>query len=181
MNATTRYATGAALLAGLLSVGLALDFTTAAEPVGTAKARGDYSNKFWGSSGGRSVRHARDYSQGYREYARQTPTIAPPLAQHEAAGVAHNITAAQKQYAEMKKTTTDPQAVKSIDAIQKHLTAAAAAHGKMHELCHKETIDGAASMKCCDDVDAELDKALVEHDKLMKHMGVDASAAPAAK
>lgn len=181
MKTSRRYATGVALLAALLSIGMALDFTTAAEPIGTAKARGDYSNKFWGSSGGRSVRHARDYSRGYREYARQTPTIAPPLAQHEAAGVAHNITAAQKQYAEMKKTTTDPEAVKSIDAIQKHLTAAATAHGKLHELCHKEAIDGDSSMKCCDDIDAQLDKALAEHDKLMKHLGVEASAAPAAK
>jgi hypothetical protein len=160
---------------------MAMDFATAAEPIGTAKARGDYSSKFWGSSGGRSVRHAREYSGGYREYARQTPTIAPPLAQQEAAGVVHNITAAQKQYAEMKKTTSDPQAVKSIDAIQKHLTAAATAHGKLHELCHKDAVDGDSSMKCCDDIDAQLDKALAEHDKLMKHLGVEAAAAPAAK
>lgn len=181
MSTVKRYATGVALLAGMLSFGMALDFTTAAEPIGTAKARGDYSNNFWGSAGGRSVRHARDYSRGYREYARQAPTIAPPLAQHEVAGVAHNVTAAQKQYAEMKKTTTDPAAVKSLDSIQKHLTAAAVAHGKLHDMCHMEKVDGQASMKCCDDVDAELDKALDEHDKLMKHLGTATSAAPAAK
>jgi len=181
MNTLHRTVIGLALLAGLLSVGLAMDFTNAAEPIGTAKARGDYSNKFWGSAGGRSVRHARDYSRGYREYARQAPTIAPSLAQHEAAGVSHNITAAQKQYAEMKKTTTDPQAVKSLDTIQKHLTAAATAHQKMHDMCHKETIDGEATMKCCDDIEAELAKALAEHDTLIKHLGAEPPASPATK
>ena len=102
MTTLKRYGSGIALLAGALSLGAALQFTTAAAPIGTAKARGDYSNKFWGSAGGRSVRHARDYSRGYREYARHARTIAPPLAQHEAASVAHNITAAQKQFTEMK-------------------------------------------------------------------------------
>jgi len=179
MTTLKRYGSGIALLAGALSLGAALQFTTAAEPIGTAKARGDYSNKFWGSAGGRSVRHARDYSRGYREYARQAPTIAPPLAQHEAAGVAHNITAAQKQYAEMKRVTTAPEAVKSIDAIQKHLTAAAAAHQKMHDMCHQDAIDGAAAMKCCDEVDAELKKALDEHEKMMQHL--EPTAPPAAK
>ena len=178
MNAAQRLAVGAGLLASLLTFGATLNLVTAAEPIGTAKARGDYSNKFWGSAGGRSIRHARDYSSGYRDYARHSSAIAPALAQHEAAGVGQNIVAAQKQFTEMKKTTTAPEAVKSIDAIQKHLTAAAAAHAKMHEMCHQDSVDAAAATKCCDDVDAELKKAGDEHEKLMKHLE-SADASPA--
>lgn len=181
MRTAHRYATGVALVAGLLTSGIAFELVTAAPPIGTAKARGDYSSTFWGNAGGRSVRHARDYSGGYRTYARQSAMVTPQLAQHEAAGVGHNITAAQKQYAEIKKATTDTEAAKSLDAIQKHLTAAAAAHAKMHEMCQKENIDGEATMKCCDDVDAELKKALDEHDKLMKRLEPAAAAVPAAK
>lgn len=179
MTTTRRFIMGAGLLATLLTFSAALDLGFAAEPIGTAKARGDYSNKFWGSAGGRSIRHARDYSSGYRAYARNSATIAPPLAQHESAGVGHNIAAAQKQFTEMKKTATAPDAVKSIDAIQKHLTAAAAAHSKMHEMCHKDTVDAAAATKCCDDVDGELQKASDEHEKLMKHL--ESAEAPTAK
>lgn len=174
MNAAQRLAVGAGLLASLLTFSAALN----AEPIGTAKARGDYSNKFWGSAGGRSIRHARDYSSGYRDYARHSSAIAPSLARHEAAGVGQNIVAAQKQFTEMKKTTTASEAVKSIDAIQKHLTAAAAAHTKMHEMCHQDSVDAAAATKCCDDVDAELKKAGDEHEKLMKHLK-SADASPA--
>lgn len=69
----------------LLSV-LAANHATAAPPVGTAKARGDYSTPYWGNSAGRSIRHARDYSGGYRRYARSAPSVNQRIAQHEADG-----------------------------------------------------------------------------------------------
>ena len=147
---------------------------TGAPAVGTAKARGDYSvGAFWGNSGGRSVRHARDYSRGYRSYARQAPTITPQIARHEAAGVGQNIASAQMQFGEMRKTTTDAAALASLTLIDQQLVAAAKAHALMHEMCKMETIDGDATMQCCKDVDAALAKAISEHEKMMKGLGVE--------
>jgi hypothetical protein len=179
----TKFMTSACLtlIASSLLATLAVDVSSAAPPIGTAKARGDYSNKFWGSAGGRSVSHARDYSRGYQNYARQAPTVAPPLAQHEAAGVGQNITAAQKQFAEVRKTTTDKQALTSLDAIDKQLAVAAKAHAKMHEMCHMEEIDAEGTMKCCQDVDAALEKVMAEHKELMKHLEGEPAASPASK
>lgn len=170
-----------ALVASSLLATLAVDVAIAAPPIGTAKARGDYSNKFWGSAGGRSVSHARDYSRGYRDYTRQAPTVAPVLAQHEVAGVGQNITAAQKQFAEVRKTTTDKKALTSLDAIDKQLVVAAKAHAKMHEMCKMEKIDADGTMKCCDDVDAALNKVMAEHKEMMKHLERESTASPASK
>jgi hypothetical protein len=150
---------------------LAIDVATAAPAVGTAKARGDYSNKFFqAQSAGRSVRHARDYSQGYRSYGRQVPNVMPQYARQEEAGVGQNITTAQKQYTEMRRATTDTQVLASLDTIDKHLAEAVKAHKLMHEMCTMETIDGVSTMKCCDDIDAALEKAIAEHEKMMKRL-----------
>jgi hypothetical protein len=167
------------LVASALLATLSVDAVTAAPKVGTAKARGDYSNKFWGSAGGRSVRHARDYSGGYRTYARQAPTITREIAQHEAAGVGQNITAAQKQFSELRNGTTDKQVLTSLDSIDKQLAVASKAHAKMHEMCQMETIDAEGTMKCCDDVEAALDKVIAEHKEFMKRLeGEPAAPAP---
>ncbi len=166
------------LVASSLLATVVVDVVAAAPPIGTAKARGDYSNNFWGSSGGRSVRHARDYSGGYRTYARQAPTITREMAQHEAAGVGQNITAAQKQFTELRKGTTDKQILTSLDSIDKQLAVAAKSHAKMHEMCQMETIDAEGTMKCCDDVDAALGKVMAEHKELMKQLESE-PAAPA--
>ena len=172
---------------GLASVGLVLvavgsgSFVTAAPAVGTAKARGDYSTPFWGQSGGRSIRHARDYSRGYRTYARRAPTVAPMIAKQEAQGIGQNIALAKTQFGELRKATTDKDTLASLDVIEKHLAEATKAHAKMHEMCNMETIDAAGTMKCCEDVDAALAKALAEHEKMMKKLEPDAkpAAAPA--
>lgn len=155
---------------------VAANTDAAAPAVGTAKARGDYSGNFWGSSGGRSARHARDYSRGYRSYARQAPSVIPQMAQHEAAGVGQNITAAQKQFSEMRKVTTDKPSLGSLDLIDKQLATAAKSHAKMHEMCKMETIDAEGTMKCCDDIDAALDKVIAEHKKLMQRLEVEPAA-----
>jgi hypothetical protein len=161
---------GIASVAILLLSVLAANHLTAAPPV-NRKAAGDYSTPFWGNSAGRSIRHARDYSGGYRRYARQAPSVNQRIAQHEADGVGHNINAAKTQYAELRKATTDKETLASLDAIEKHLAEAVKAHAQMDEMCKMEMVDGAGTMKCCDDIDAALEKALAEHEKLMAKIG----------
>ena len=133
-----------------------------------ATARGDYN--FYGSSGGRSMNHARDYSRGFQTYARQVPSVTPQIARDEAAGIGHNIDQAKKHFANMRKATTDKETLTSLDLIDQQLAAAAKAHAEMHEMCQKEMIDGEACMKRCHDVDAALSTAIAEHEKLMKRL-----------
>lgn len=169
-------------LIGYLSLALvaltmiAVDMTTAAPPVGTAKARGDYSSNYRAQAGGRSIRHARDYSRGYQSYASQAPSITPQIAQEEAVGVGQNIASAQKHFAEVRKETTDKETLASLEVINTQLAAAAKAHQQMHELCTMETVDGVDTMKCCEDIDAALTKALAEQEKLMKRLQVETPA-----
>jgi hypothetical protein len=164
---------------GLLLFGVvAANFATAAPAVGTANARGDYSTPFWGQSGGRSMRHARDYSRGYRTYARRAPTVARPIAKQEEQGVGQNIALAKTQFGELRKSTTDKDTLASLGVIEKHLADATKAHAKMHAMCNMETIDAAGTMKCCEDVDAALAKALAEHEKMMKKLEPEAKPAP---
>jgi hypothetical protein len=89
---------------------VAVNAATAAPAVGAAKARGDSSQ---------SIRHARDYSQGDRWYARRAPSIAPQIARDEAAGLGQNITAAQRQFAEVHKVTaaTDKKTSASLAPV----------------------------------------------------------------
>jgi hypothetical protein len=153
----------------LLALAVAsVDLVPAAPPIGTAKARGDYN---WSnSSGGRSMRHARDYSRGYRTYARQTQQIMPQYARQEEAGVGQNIATAQMHFKEVRKTCTDKEALASLTVIDKQLVEAANAHLKMHEMCKMEIMDGVATMQCCKGIDAALDKAIAEHEKLTKRL-----------
>ena len=51
----------------------------------------------------------------------------------------------------------------------------------MHEMCKMETIDGVGTMKCCDEVDAALAKAISEHKNLMKLLESQATPVAAAR
>jgi len=152
-------------MSSFVAVGTAMAETHAR---GTAKARGDYSTNYWGQSAGRSVQHARDYSRGYQSYARQVPNVLPEIARQEAKGVGQNITAAQKQFGELRKATTDKETLKSLDLIDKQLAEAVKAHQLMDEMCKMRTIDGVGTMKCCEDIEAALAKAFAEHQKMME-------------
>lgn len=155
----------------LVLLALAVDSanTSALAAPYNAKAAGDYSRStYWGDSAGRSLRHASDYSQGFRNYARQADRIDPTLLRQEADGVGQNIVTAQKQFATLRKATIDQDSLTSLAAIEVHLAAAAKAHATMQATCDMRTIDGKSTMKCCDDVDAALAKATAEHVKLMK-------------
>lgn len=158
------------IAAAILIATLVTAVSSDAAPPVNRKAAGDYSTPFWGNSAGRSIRHARDYAGGYRQYARQSQSVDKRIAQHEADGVGQNIKAAKSQYSEIRKSTTDKEVLAALDSIEKHLADAAKAHAQMDEMCKVEMVDGEGTMKCCEDADAALEKALAEHEKLMKHL-----------
>ena len=149
---------------------LAVHPAFAQAPAG-AKQRGEYT--FYGNSAGRAMQSARDYSQEYRTYAKATPTVNPEVARAAADGIGDYIVKAQKHFAYMRKQADagkDKETLTALDSIDKNLAAAAKSHADMKETCLKDNVDGAATMECCKTIDADLAKAIAEHDKLMKKL-----------
>ncbi len=134
-----------------------------------AKMRGEFGGT--NRSANRSMRHAYDYSRDYRMYSQDVRTISPQTAKAHAEGVGNNIAQAKKDFSQVRKEPgLDKQTLADLDQIDKHLEAAAKVHSNLHEMCMKDNIDAAGSMKCCDDINSELAKALALHDKLMKRL-----------
>lgn len=154
---------------------VAADTSVAAAPR-NAKAAGASTSGFWGNSAGRSIRHASDYSKGFRNYASQAERIDPKLLRQEADGVGQNIVAAQRQFTSLRRSTNDQDTLTSLATIDVHLADAAKGHAIMQSTCDMPFIEGKSTMKCCDDVDAALAKAAAEHAKLMQHIQARAPA-----
>ena len=153
-----------------IAVLLTAQSALAQAPAG-AKQRGEYN--FHGSAAGSAMRSARDTSSYYRQYAQSAPDkkVTPETAREAADTIGTYITKAQKHMAWMRKQaagSNDKETLTSLDSIDKHLAAAAKSHADMHETCLKDNVDAAATMECCKTIDADLAKAIAEHDKLMK-------------
>ena len=143
-----------------------------------AKMRGE--SNFYGGSAGRAMRGARDYSNDYRQYVQTAPAkkVNPEVASEAADSIGQYIKKAQKHMAWMRKqAASDKATLTSLDLIDKNLAAAAGTHEELHEICMKDNVDAAGSMKCCQNVDESLSAAIAEHDKLMKRLAGDKAAA----
>jgi hypothetical protein len=140
-----------------------------------AKARGDFS-PFWSSQrASRSMRHARDYSEGLYRYSRESKAISPQVAKAEAEELGRQITNAQQHVGAVRaEIGDDKKAAAAVDSIQKHLDSAAASHAKLHAECCKDMVDGQVCGDCCSDVTKELEKAMAEHDALVRQLNLDA-------
>lgn len=137
-----------------------------------AKARGDYSGTFWSTrSANRSVRHARDYSQGAREYIQATPKASPQYLRADAAEVGRNVAAAKAEVTYLKaQAARDKELLSAVTSIEKHLTAAEKEHETFDAECAKDTIDSKATMACCSALSDHLTKAADELEALQKKL-----------
>jgi hypothetical protein len=118
------------------------------------------------------MRHAYDYSRDYRHYSQDVRTINPQTARAHAEGVGKNLEQAKKQFAKVRKEPAlDKQTLAELAQIDKHLESALKVHAKLHEVCMQDMVDAGESMKCCEDINSELSKAIELHDKLMKRLG----------
>lgn len=166
MSLLTRPMIAVALLALLVPASTALAQRDAA-----SKIRGEYN--FYGSSGGSAMRSARDNSAYYRQYAQSAQPVNPEVAREAADAIGSYITKAQRHFAWMRtqaQTNNDKETLTSLDEIDKNLAAAAKSHREMHDTCLKANVDAAGSMKCCQEIDDHLAKAIADHDKLMKKL-----------
>ena len=164
---------GAGLAVALL-LGAGLPSHAFAQRDAGAKARGDFS-PFWSSQrASRSMRHARDYSEGLYRYSRESKTVKPEVAKSEAEELGRQIANAQKHVGDVRtQIGDDKKAAAAVDSIQKHLDSAAASHAKLHAECCKDVVDGQVCSECCSDVTKELEKAMAEHDALMRQLKID--------
>jgi hypothetical protein len=138
---------------------------------GSAKSRGDYGQ----SSASRSLNSARGYTQDYRKYASSVQTVDPEVARDAADSIGSYITKAQKHFAWMRAQADkagDKETLASLNEIDTNLASAAKTHHEMHDVCMKDNVDAASSMKCCQQIDDSLAKVIAEHDKLMKKLGL---------
>ena len=136
-----------------------------------AKQRGEYN--FYGGAASSALRSARDYSSNYQTYTRSAQPVNPEVAKETADAIGDYITKAEKHFAWMRKqaqASNDKETLTSLDSIDKNLADAKKHHGNLCEYCAKDTVDAKDSMKCCQEIDASLAKAIADHDKLMKRL-----------
>jgi hypothetical protein len=171
------FATGAVL--SLLAASIATSAMAQGPSSPQYKAKMEY--RFGASAS--SMSGAQDYVRYYTDYARSVPTVEPAIAKDAADEIGDYITKSVAHMAWMRKEaqrTGDKVSLASIDVIDKNLADAKKAHEEMHAICLKATVDKAASMKCCEEIDASLAKAIDEHANLMKRLGLPIPAPKAA-
>ena len=145
-----------------------------------AKMRGEFGGT--NRSAARSMRHAYDYSRDYRVYSEDVRKVDPQTALMHSEGIGRNLNQAKKDFAQIRKAPElDKQTLSDLAQIEKHLKAATATHAKLHEACMKAEVDAGVSMECCDDINAELSKAIELHEKVMKRLGGNAGGNTKAK
>ncbi len=121
----------------------------------------------------RSIRHARDYSRDIYHYSRVPETIQPSVAKADAEELGRSIKTAQQELATVRQEVgNDPAGTQTLKTIDQHLGTAEKQHKMLYEECCKESVDGLACMKHCNQILLELDKAQAEHDALMRSMEI---------
>jgi hypothetical protein len=173
-----RYSTRPLIALALLAIVATANSAHAQRDAGS-KIRGEYN--FYGSSAGSAMRGAREHSQYYRQYAQRAQPVNPEVAREAADTIGTYITKAQRHFAWMRtqaQASNDKETLTALDSIDKNLAAAAKSHHEMHDTCLKANVDAAASMKCCQEIDEHLSKAIADHDALMKRLAAEKDSAP---
>ncbi|MDC0936961.1 hypothetical protein OAS39_11800 [Pirellulales bacterium] len=121
----------------------------------------------------RSVRHARDYSRDIYHYSRVPAMIQPSVAKTESEELGRDIAKAQQEFAAVRQEVgSDPATTATLKTIDQHLAAAEKQHAMLHAECCKESVDGTACMKHCNQILLELDKVRAEHDAMLRSMEI---------
>ena len=121
----------------------------------------------------RNVTHARDYARDIYHYSRDSGAIEPTVAKSESDDLGKRISQAQKELTVVREEVgNDPDVSKSLKTIESHLATAEQQQSMLFKECCKESVDGLACMKHCNQILLELDKAQAEHDALMRSMEI---------
>ncbi len=102
----------------------------------------------------------------------------PSIPRNDAVIIGHALTGAQQSLAVTKKElANDKDALARIEVLEKHLAAAVEKHKELHAECMKPTADGKMTASCCNDLMKDLDKAIAEHDALVRKVSPPAAEA----
>lgn len=157
------------IAAAVFSLLMLSEVALAAPSLGYPKGRPYYGSSNQRAS--RSIRHSRSYARNIYRYSRDADEVDPTVAKSESEELAHNISKAQKELAEAKQDAgNDPQTLAALKSVEQHLANAAKHHAMLHEECCKDSVDGGACMKHCNQILLELDKAQAEQDALIRTM-----------
>ncbi len=181
----------------LAAVPLFADMAFAQSDAG-AKARGQYN--FYGRGARNAIRGARESTGSFREYLRSTQpsapqvvaqppivregvvireqpgvvVVSPRIVQAATDEIGDYITKSEKHLAWMRRqaeAAKDKETLASLDSIDRNLAAAKLNHATLCSCCLQDSFDAKAAMDCCQTIDESLDKAIAEHDALMKKLG----------
>lgn len=142
----------------------------------TAKAMGIFGGSPSMSSTSRNLHTARGYAHGVYAYPAPLMQSQPSMPRNDAVIIGHALTGAQQNLAVTKQQlVNDKDAMARIDALEKHLLAAVEKHKQLHAECMKPTADGQMTASCCNDLIKDLDKAIAEHDALVRKVSPPAA------
>ncbi len=135
----------------------------------TDKAQGIFGGSPSMNSTSRNLHTARGYASGVYSYPAPTMQSQPGIPRNDAVIIGHALTGAQQSLAVTKKElANDKDALARIDVLEKHLATAVEKHKLLHAECMKPTADGQMTASCCNDLMKDLDKAIAEHDALVR-------------
>ncbi len=125
---------------------------------------------FWANQrASRSLQHAQTYSCDLYNYSRGATLVVPEVAKTESENIGRNLEAAKREFATVRAALGgNKEALVALDGIGKHLNKAAETQKSLHEECCKDSPDSGVCAGCCSDITKELDKAVAEHDALMR-------------
>jgi len=135
----------------------------------TAKAQGIFGGSPSMKSTSRNLHTARGYASGVYSYPAPMMQSQPSIPRQEAVIIGHALTGAQQSLVITKQQlANDKDALARIDVLEKHLAAAVENHKQLHAECMKPAADGKMTASCCNDLIKDLDKAIAEHDALVR-------------
>jgi hypothetical protein len=176
----------------LVGVVVLLSDSAIGQQAADAKARGQFN--FYGRGARSAMRGARESTGSFREYIRSTQpeqsqavrqqplvreelgavAVSPRIVQAAADEIGDYIMKSEKHLAWMRRQAEaikDKETLAALDSIDRNLAAAKRSHATLCSCCLEESVDAKAAMACCQTIDDDLDKAISEHDVLMKRLG----------
>jgi hypothetical protein len=139
-----------------------------------AKARGDYF--FYGHSSHSHLHGASQHTGHYGRYLESTQTVSPHVSSMTHTAIDHHINQTQAHLDALQQgleADNNQAALKGVATVNKHLGDAREHHDTLQKLSETKPVDAAASKKVVAKLQASLDTALGELEKLLEslHLG----------